>query len=372
MKESTKIYFNNLDATRFISFIFIFLSHVFYTKNLETAQLQEYQFIDHFFKTGRLGLDYFFVLSSFLITWIIFEEYQQTKGFKITFFWIRRSLRIWPLYFFIVLLGYLSFWVNTAIFKNSSETLPPVYQFIFFTINFYIIHNGQHFLFFLVFLWSVAVEEQFYFFWALILKYLKSYFVFVCFMLLGVSVFFRVIHLNDPQTLYFHSISILGSFVMGSLVAYISFHKTIFFNWLCNLPKNAIAGIYLLIVLNIIYHQRIYSYGLFNIAEKLIFSIFFGFIIVEQSFCKNSLIKLGKWKSINYLGKISYGLYCYHGVVITVFIKIAQHYFLSDDAVEVFFINPLIIAMFTVALAVISYELLEKKIVKLKNRFYSR
>lgn len=370
MQRSTKTHFNNLDATRFLSFILIFLSHILYTNSSELSNSNTYLFIESYLKIGSLGLDYFFVLSSFLISWVIFEEYNQTNKFSVRLFFIRRSLRIWPLYFFIVLLGYTVVSLNNQIIGNSSEALPSIFYFLSFSINFFIANHGHKFLFFLVFLWSIAVEEQFYLFWALVLKYLRKYFVLICFSLIALSICFRMIYLDNQDILYFHSISLLGNFAIGSLLAYISFYKTPIFSRVLQLKKGGILFIYLIIALNFVFYHTIYSSPIFIVLEKIIFSVFFGFIIWEQSFSENSIIKLGRWKKINYLGKISYGLYCYHGVVITVVFKIAEQCSQANNFAQVLFFNPLIIFMFTVALSVVSYELVEKRILKLKNKFY--
>ena len=82
MKQQGKTYFPNLDATRFFAFLPVFFTHVFFTNNPEIRDTAAYHFIENHMKVGILGLDYFFVLSSFLITWIILEEYSNTEKFN--------------------------------------------------------------------------------------------------------------------------------------------------------------------------------------------------------------------------------------------------------------------------------------------------
>ena len=90
----SKHFFKNLDALRFFSFLAVFLSHALFPGKLEDGEgiLQGIGSISHL---GRLGVDCFFVLSSFLITWIILEEFGSTQNFKIGYFFVRRILRIW-------------------------------------------------------------------------------------------------------------------------------------------------------------------------------------------------------------------------------------------------------------------------------------
>ena len=106
------------------------------------------------------------------------------------------------------------------------------------------------------------------------------------------------------------------------------------------------------------------------IPERLIFACFYGFIIAEQSFAENSLFKLGGNKKINYLGTVSFGLYCYHGIVITLFSKFGELYGWDRSAWHVFILNPIIAFVLTIVLALLSYEWFEKKFLKLKYKYY--
>ena len=135
------------------------------------------------------------------------------------------------------------------------------------------------------------------------------------------------------------------------------------------MPKVQIFGIYFLFFLNVIFYKSIYASPMLQIFERLIFSLFFAFIILEQSFSNDSLFKLGKWKFSNYLGSASFGLYCYHGVLITIFIKLSEHYTWNFSAFQIFILNPLILFLATIAVTALSYEFFEKRILKFKEKF---
>lgn len=366
MQSAPKTYFPNLDATRFFAFIPVFFTHVFFSQNPAVLNSETYHFVETHLKVGILGLDYFFVLSSFLITWIILEEYQLAGEFNFKNFVLRRSLRIWPLYFLIVGVGFIA-----AQFFTTAQ-LPPLPYFLLFILNFYIVQQGDAFLFFLVILWSVSVEEQFYFCWAIMLKFLKKYLLPFCFILIGISLLFRWMNLTDQKKLYFHTASTLANFSIGALVAYLSFYRTKAFHFLKTLPKIQIFSIYFLMFLNIIFYKSIYCTSLLQTFERLIFSLFFGFIIFEQSFCTESIFRFGKWKWSNYLGNASFGLYCYHGVIITIFIKLSEHYGWSFSAFQIFILNPLLLLALTIAVTIASYEIYERKFLILKDKFRSK
>ena len=118
--QKSKYYFPNLDASRFWAFIPVYLTHCFYSTNSTIINSNFYVFVQHHLKLGLLGLDYFFVLSGFLITWIIIEEQKQTKKFSLKNFYVRRGLRIFPLYFLMVCIGFFiqfltEFYLNSRI-----------------------------------------------------------------------------------------------------------------------------------------------------------------------------------------------------------------------------------------------------------------
>lgn len=118
----TKIYFPNLNGLRFIAAFMVIVYHIeqflsyFGYQNLTRNPVIKL--------IGPLGVELFFVLSGFLITYLILAEEKVTKTISIKDFYIRRILRIWPLYYFV---GFLAFFVlpHLAIFNI------PIYSDIF-------------------------------------------------------------------------------------------------------------------------------------------------------------------------------------------------------------------------------------------------
>ena len=105
----TAIVFPHLDGLRFFCFFVVFLFHGFSTTSAEVAQSSAYRFVRFLFRHGDLGVNFFFVLSGFLITYLLLEEKQRHGRIHIGYFYIRRMLRIWPLYFACVAFGFLAF-----------------------------------------------------------------------------------------------------------------------------------------------------------------------------------------------------------------------------------------------------------------------
>tara|TARA_B100001287_G_scaffold42180_1_gene31273 strand:- start:27278 stop:28399 length:1122 start_codon:yes stop_codon:yes gene_type:complete len=362
-----QIYFKELNSLRFLGFLGIFFGHVFFSNNLDILNVRWYSLIVEYGKNlGFISLDSFFVLSSFLITWKALEEYKFSKSFDLRKYIIRRSLRIWPLYFLIIFLGF-SVKIFAAKFGTEVVNLPSIWSFLLFVLNFEIIENGYEFLFFMVFMWSISLEEQFYILWAIILKWLKKHLIIISFIFIASSIIFRILYIEDSLRLNFHTISSFGNFGFGALLAIFCFKQNQLLLKLKNLSKTKIVSCYFLIFIVFILCPILVKYHSFLVIKRLLFSVFYGFIILEQTYCENSIFKLSKIKYFDFFGKLSYGLYCFHGIIITVFI-----YLTKEDTASLFksvIVYPTLILLFTLLISFISYNYYELRFLKLKNRF---
>ena len=105
----SKIYFENLDGLRFLSFVAIFLHHGLFTRFEVVENSQLFQTIKVLLKPSGLGVPFFFCLSGFLITYLLLKELQDFNKIDILKFYIRRALRIWPLYYAVIIFGFFIF-----------------------------------------------------------------------------------------------------------------------------------------------------------------------------------------------------------------------------------------------------------------------
>ena len=367
-KDSYKTkYFKELNSLRFIGFIGVFFGHVFFSNSPEIINSKLYATLFSYGKIlGFISIDSFFVLSSFLITWKALEEIKFTNAFQFKNFLIRRSLRIWPLYFLIVFLGFLIEYFKSYYFLES-EKLPSIWNFILFILNYDIIENGYNFLFFMVFMWSISVEEQFYVFWAIIIKWFNKYLLAISFLIILISLLFRVCFINDSLSLNFHTVSALGNFGIGALTAILAFKYPHFISKLQSLTRNTILFVYLIIFSFFILMPFLIENNFFIITQRVLFSIFFSFIILEQSYCDKSIVKVSRIKYFNFFGKISYGLYCYHGIIITIILQMSG--FLSESLLNSLVLYPIIIFVSTLAISQISFRFYESKFLNFKSKF---
>jgi len=363
------LYFKNLDASRFFAFILVFLAHCFVTTDPIIESNWAFQRIYAWGKVGVLGLEYFFVLSSFLISIVILEEKKQTSNFHLGNFLIRRSLRVWPLYFLIIGIGLIITSFPQLIV--GVNPLPPWPYLFFFLVNFYIIQHGTEFLFFIAFLWSISIEEQFYLIWSLFMKFIRLRFPVFCLLMILTSVVFRFLFSENSDMLYFHTISALGNFGIGGLLAYGMFKKHNIILKIKALKTMWVKALYTLMLLSIAFYHQLMSFESFAIFSRLFYALFFSWYILDQTWGENRVFEGGKIKFFNYLGKISYGLYCYHGVVITLLIVILRNITIPQSLGMVFVLFPFIIICVTVLLSHLSYRYFERYFLKLKSKFYT-
>ena len=368
-----KKYFKNLDATRFIAFLAVFSEHVFVSVNGENLNEGLFQQTSSYVKSfSFLGLEYFFVLSSFLITWLALEEYKHTEKFKAVKFIARRALRVFPLYFLIVAIAYIGVLIIQLCGDVSINSLPSFIYFLTFTVNFYTIDHGTEYLFFLVFLWSISIEEQFYVFWAFALRFFIKYLKYISLALIVISILFRSYYTffeHKENVIFFHTFSVFGNFGVGALVAIFCFNKGRLFDKLKFIPSGINIIVYLSFFGLIFLYNNFFSSSISQVLERLIFSCFFGYIILEQSYNNNSLFKFGRILGFTYLGKISYGLYCFHGLIITVLIKGLKFFSYEESLIDSLVFYPIIVFVLTVLVSSISYRFYEGWFLKQKKRF---
>jgi len=363
----TTTHFPDLDALRFLAFFGVFCHHcLFWAGTLEGSWL--YSVLAVLRDNGNLGIDFFFTLSSFLITYLALSEYRKTGRFGFKNFLVRRSLRIWPLYFLIIFIGFVGM-PMVAGMVGADVSLPSLGYFMAFLANFYICDYGLNFLFLLTFLWSISVEEQFYIFWAFVLKFLKKYLVAVCFLLLGISILFRFFYTHS-FCVYYHPVTYLPNFSMGALLAYSAFYETAFFKGLkAHVQRWHLGLFYFLVIGLFVFRQEVFSIPILEYFDNVVLALIFSFVIFEQTFLGKSLFKVRRVRGFSVLGKWSYGLYCYHGVVITLFLKVLERGILPESVFFKLLVYPAFILLVTVLVSGVSYRFFERFFLGFKGNF---
>ena len=189
-------FFNNLNGLRFVGALTVLIFHCFTLQREIWGDFYNgtiFHFVFSVASKGHLGVNLFFVLSGFLITYLLLHEYARTGKINILNYLLRRFLRIWPLYFLVVLFGFFLF----PKLPYGVVTIHEFWRFALFLSNFdEIIHGINDKINFLSATWSVSIEEQFYLVWGFLLgliPFKKSF---------SFPVFFIVIILGSTAVLF--------------------------------------------------------------------------------------------------------------------------------------------------------------------------
>jgi peptidoglycan/LPS O-acetylase OafA/YrhL len=370
MEQKPKIYFENLNGLRFICFLSVFLFHSFRTDFSYIKESPVYSFVKQtMFGNGNLGVNFFFVLSGFLITYLLLKERELFDKIDVVSFWKRRVLRVWPLFYFCIFFGFLIFpFLKSLLGQVPNETAQPIYYLTFLN-NFDFIENGPPDSSVLGVLWSVAIEEQFYLAWPILLSVIpyRFYPYLFAFIILG-SITFRVLY-DNPLFYEYHTFSCIGDMAVGSLGAWLVQDYAIKLK-IERLNRIFIMGLYGLVISFFFFRKEIVEHGfLFRVLERPAIAIILLLIILEQCYSKNSLVKLGNFKAVSALGKISYGLYCLHFIGILIITNITKLLHMNTKLWQVLFLETGCALLITILMAKLSYRFLEMPFLKLKNKY---
>lgn len=311
-------FFKGLNELRFMAALLVLCHHS------ETIRLKNNLFNFEWlslFRNGTNAVNFFFVLSGFLITYLLLKESKITNDIKVKKFYLKRVLRIWPLYFLLFFIGTILLPFLFHIFSIPYE-MPYNFSnvwayFVFFLPGLVLFFYGHHFL---EPLWSIGVEELFYLIWAPIFKFFKKHILSI---LLGVILFkvltLLVSYILLPENhiinhlLNTHSFELMA---IGGWGAYLVFNSNKpIKNWLI-FQKKIQFIIYILLIIFLIFNQNI-NISLWNfffktpILSTLIIGFMYLYSIIGISLNENSILKPHN-KYISYLGEISYGIYMYH------------------------------------------------------------
>ena len=355
MNNRTTLYFDGLNPLRFFSAFAIIIYHA-------TSPIQDKfpKALKLFVHNLPIGVDMFFLVSGFLITSLLMNEKSETGSLSIRKFYLRRILRIFPLYYLIIIIAYVNYY---NIYPEIDFS-----KFLYFAGNFWLIKINNWTVGILNPLWSLCIEEQFYlvipFLILLIpIKHLKYLFWAIFF----ISIIFRAWISKTVEynwmTIYCHILSRCDLLALGGLAAYyhfignfrISMHKYLFFGVLA----------YLILIMAIVDYND-YTTLVYATFKKMLFTIPLLLLFLGMVLNKNEDTGVLKWlkknKVIDYLGKISFGLYMYHTLVAEYIAK-----FMTGH--HSYLLNFALIIILTIAISTISYELFEKRIISLKKYF---
>ena len=367
--QKQKIFFPNLDGLRFFSFFIVFLAHSFNADNSLIKETNWYKIIKvRMFSDGDIGVSFFFVLSGFLISYLLIKEKEITNKIDIKFFYIRRILKIWPLYYLVVIFGFLLFPVLKAYFGQvPNETANPILCSTFLN-NFDRMHHAPDASVIAV-LWSVAIEEQFYLVWPVLLYFTESkYYKYIFLIILLCSTLFRIFFLHKIA-IDLHTLGVITDMAIGGLGAFLILNHRRFLNKIENLPKKIIIIPYALTFSYIVFKNEIFSTDTMVILKRIIMASTFILIILEQNYSSKSFFKVGNWKIISRLGKYTYGLYCLHQIGILISLTLLRKFSLNHYSWQIWLLEIPMSLFFSIVISWFSFNYFESWFLKIKLKY---
>jgi peptidoglycan/LPS O-acetylase OafA/YrhL len=359
-QQQRRFYQPELDGLRFYAFLGVFVFHslpsqpaFYHGLHLPLPSLW-----GAVVKSGASGVDLFFALSAFLITSLLLRERHETGGISLRLFYIRRILRIWPLYFLVVALG--------VVLAHTMANQPLPWYYVAGYLLF--VGNWVHAVFgapksICSPLWTVSIEEQFYLIWPLLMKMLERrgmiIAAIVTLLLATLSRVGFVLAGASGGYLYYGSTSRCDSLALGILLALFA----------DRLPKLKWGMRFLLlaggllgwIVSSAWLIEQPGKVSMRWVVGRLLVSVASGAILYACLHSRSKLVR-GGW--VVRLGKISYGLYMLHLVGILIMLRL----FHPIWGWKVLAIKALGLVM-TVVLGFVSYRWVESPFLRLKDRF---
>ncbi len=383
MSTTAKIHFSGLNTLRFFAAYFVVLHHGETIRaKYGLPNFEHYSF----FRNGSLAVSFFFVLSGFLITFLLLTEIKKTGSICLKKFYMRRVLRIFPLYYLLVFIGLIAIplFLNVIHFPNTQpyDTATGGVLFLFFLSFVVNAMFGSHLL---EPLWSIGVEEYFYLIWAPLFKFFKNHILKV---IISVIVLKSIIILffatqNDKSEVLTIVEDVLLSLkfelmAIGGLGA-----RAVFRNR--KSVENALVfkPIFQVSFLTILF-LRFFFHGYFLENQFIIYKIFFLtpvlgtytegglflWLILNVSVNPKPLFRLNN-PFLEKLGEISYGIYMYQMLVIFGVILVFKKWLMQMSPTLSFIFFYIVVTFGVISVSRLSKRYFEDWFLAFKSKFES-
>lgn len=350
-------FFGSLDGLRALSILGVLWTHVWYVSGLEYYnRLQHYPVL----KMGAFGVDVFFGISGFLITTLLLRERSKNGTISLRDFYLRRSLRIWPLYY-----ATLGIYVLLVIFLQRGTGRDGIFfhflpGYLTFTYTWFAGWAASGAVF--NFAWSLSVEEQFYVVWALVLRILRGLLpavVMILMIFLRLSVHFNVLQnfILKDSLLWRIAAGISVPICLGAILAQILHSEKGFRILRPILGSKWAAALWILLLLASLVPRQPF----WQMIQWFLVAAVVGSCVIRED---NTLAPFLRFRPLAYIGLVSYGMYLLNTLVLDVVNPVMNRIGLRHPLLKF----PVFVAA-TVLVAGISYRFFETPFLRLKERF---
>ena len=347
-----RLHFPGLNALRFYAAVSVAYEHIYYQI---TPKPIYYHVINFFILNAPSAVNLFFVLSGFLITYLLLCEQADTGFVNVGKFYLRRALRIWPPYYLVTVLGLVVF---PVIFGPAYPLFGlPGSKLI---LAFILLPNFASISAPMVHIWTIGVEEQFYALWPWVARQKKRIVPFSFGVLIIKLLLFLVMPLFNIKGMQdIFSYLRFECMAIGALGAYAYFEKKKIIKWAYPWWVQILAWS----TCSVVIFRSVRT----TLPNNILFSSAFLLIILNVATNPYSLVKLNH-RLFESLGRISYGFYLYHFPSMYVVYYGLDRLELTEKP---FFPLLLLVATLgaTGVTAALSYRWLEKPFLDLKTRF---
>ena len=311
---------------------------------------------------GNQGVTLFFAISGFLIVTLILRAKEEPGRFTLPVFWGRRMMRIFPLYFAVLAVYTLAVWTferHSAMGQAFFANLP---SFATFTSNWFVDLSSSPVIFY--FAWSLAAEEQFYLLWPVIERYLRGWWplVLAAALLAGTQV---AAFLAGPaarsDVIPRILTSVPAAILLGVVLAHL-LHRRATFGWIWRVAGrrgSAVAAATLaLLAVGIAPVDSV-------VGALLVACALAGLVATCVIREDNDLAPSLRWRSLAWLGTVSYGMYLTHMLCVNAVRRIA-----GMAGVEWGFVDFVAGTALTAGVATLSYLSFERYFSQLKERWF--
>jgi peptidoglycan/LPS O-acetylase OafA/YrhL len=348
------------------------------------------------YSIGNLSVAFFFSLSSFLLTYLAITEFSRTNHFSIKRFFLRRILRIWPLYYFVFVVLLVIFAHPDNMYTDFGAS-PDFWLWLKQHLGIYTLFVSNWSLTFnqigghydpspssLRIFWSIAVEEQFYLLYPFIMlaafRFPRARLLFASILLLmglAFRVWFSSLPVGAPDIrnaggMYYATLTYMDIILIGGICGW--FFGSRQHSLGSSILGNRWLGLLLIIAgmsCGRIWSNNIwYPYTVIGIGVYTFMGCVFGLLLIWVSVMKmNIVVRFLSSTPLRILGSLSFGIYMWHEISSTVLAAVIDKSLTMSPLLGEFWIRLSLTVLSATAFAAIGRVFIEVPFLKLKNRF---